>query len=148
MITINKFFRFFIIEHSFRMIFLITFVLLAILPEEKKYLTRVAADYRKVKTESDLVKELPAMQEVINQRIAQEIQAVVPASTPDDIKKNLVLRGTMVHGDKALALINDKVCKKGDVINGYTILEVSNQRVQIEDNITKIKNTLTISYRY
>jgi hypothetical protein len=62
--------------------------------------------------------------------------------------KDLVLGGTMVQEGEAFALINDKVYKAGDVVNGYTVLKVAAQQVEIEDNMTKLKHTLAITYKY
>jgi len=44
----------------------------------------------------------------------------------------LLLNGTMMTGDKRIALINDEVYEEGDMINGMEIVDISLKEVQLK----------------
>ena len=49
---------------------------------------------------------------------------------------DIVFSGTIVTGDKTVALINDSVYEEGDIISGKKILSISLEELELEDEQT------------
>jgi len=64
-------------------------------------------------------------------------------SAPIQTSSSLTLNGVYFSGDEGSALINNRLVKKGDKVNGATVLQIYLDEVELERNgyIIKLSNT-------
>ncbi len=59
----------------------------------------------------------------------KEIPKNVPAKKEESPREEFSLSGIIYSNDKAVAIINGRILRKGELINGYTITEIFRDKV-------------------
>lgn len=88
----------------------------------------------------ELAKKIPGLEKQL-EALRKEGNAI--GLLPRNI--NFVLSGMFIKDGEPVALINDNVYQKNDIIDGFVILEITARAVILEDIVTKKKRELNLS---
>ena len=111
-----------------------------------------AAQLRRGPMQQPQQQSLPPAQQTVRlqqvQSIAAKPQPVAPAPTrtitPSKTKFSLALNGTMMMGDRRVALINGDIYEVGEMIDGLTVVGITLKQVNLVDKKGK---TLVLSVK-
>ena len=125
----NKLYRLFIIDPQFRMKFIIFLIILSGLGWQSFVLKQKGKDLVKIKAEQALVVKTAEMHEALSGNNSHKFTPM--PSTPFNLQGI-----TMIH-ETYIALIDGKAHKEGDLLNNYTIQQITKNTVSLEDKETK-----------
>jgi len=90
-------------------------------------------------TVQDLARQIPSLEEKL-----RSLQAQKEVSGDLKPRVGLSLKGILIKGGQSVALINDDIYQKNDMVAGYMITSISTNTVTLEDPATGEESKLQL----